>query len=411
MGLFRGHRARAQEKFERELGVGEGVAALGAIALHPFVMGSPQPKSTSFISTVRKDSHRFARDVRGVRSGDDLRELARANVASWASAARVAGEEHYASEFTIALANAGHAGNGAAAMPVGGAASSREMNPPSRLLAAERMASMSAKGVPKEEILENEQAITTLVVALAGRSPKERRAWFEGLSHHQKAIGQIVLASVEADERASAEIGISPELETALSDLAAQLVEDGSPLQQAVDQRMQALESAEHHYATALAGHDPDRARDVVLSETGDRSLANEVAHRLWVDSWATLSDAAFVEIADETMADFSPNRTDYRHVVVALDAERERRGLPLPPPLIDLSAKVENKGDWSDPESRADAARGLHWELNTRVASFRASEAEILDCHRAEAESDRAQRILEPENWDRYGRWRARED
>ena len=41
MGLFKGYRTRARQKFERELGATTEVAELGAIALHPFVMTSP----------------------------------------------------------------------------------------------------------------------------------------------------------------------------------------------------------------------------------------------------------------------------------------------------------------------------------------------------------------------------------
>jgi hypothetical protein len=150
-------------------------------------MGSPQPKSKSFIGTVRKDSSRFAREVRGVHSGDDLRELAGANVASWASAARVVGEEHYAAEFTKALAAAGYAGNGAAVMSVHANTANplKVLQPasqlslveemmradgvpeedilrPSNQLALERMERMRADGVPEEDILQGEQTIATL---------------------------------------------------------------------------------------------------------------------------------------------------------------------------------------------------------------------------------------------------------
>jgi hypothetical protein len=100
--------------------------------------------------------------------------------------------------------------------------------------------------------------------------------------------------------------------------------------------------------------------------------------------------------------------RVDYAEVMVALDIERERRGLPLPPPLIDLSrATVATTVDWTDPNSRWEAAHSLRWELNRRVASFEASEAETLDARRAEAELDRASRITNSDEWDHYGRRR----
>jgi hypothetical protein len=78
VGLFWGQRARAQKRFERRFGVDAGVAALGAIALHPFVRGSPRPDNGAFRKLVRMDSYRFALDLRRVKSGDELLALARA---------------------------------------------------------------------------------------------------------------------------------------------------------------------------------------------------------------------------------------------------------------------------------------------------------------------------------------------
>ena len=110
MRLFSGHRARAQRKFERTFGVDTGVAALGAIALHPFVRGSPRPSNGEFMKVVRMGSYRFALDVRSVKSGDELLALARATVQPWARAAQDLGEEHCRREFFDALDTAGRAG-------------------------------------------------------------------------------------------------------------------------------------------------------------------------------------------------------------------------------------------------------------------------------------------------------------
>ncbi len=105
-----GHRARAQQRFERRFGVDAGVAALGAIALHPFVRGSPRHTNDQFLKVVRMGSYRFALDVRNVKSGDELLARARATVQPWARAAQDLGEEHYRREFFDALDAAGRAG-------------------------------------------------------------------------------------------------------------------------------------------------------------------------------------------------------------------------------------------------------------------------------------------------------------
>jgi fido (protein-threonine AMPylation protein) len=107
--LFKGQRARAQRRFERRFGVDAGVAALGAIALHPFVRGAPRPGNDGFLKLVRMDSYRFAFDLRRVKSGDELLALARATVQPWARAAEDLEEEHYRHEFFAALDAAGRA--------------------------------------------------------------------------------------------------------------------------------------------------------------------------------------------------------------------------------------------------------------------------------------------------------------
>jgi len=108
--LFRGQRARAQRRFERRFGVDAGVAALGAIALHPFVGGAPRPGNDWFLKLVRMGSYRFALDLRRVKSGDELLALARTTVQPWARAAEDLGEEHYRREFFDALDAAGREG-------------------------------------------------------------------------------------------------------------------------------------------------------------------------------------------------------------------------------------------------------------------------------------------------------------
>ena len=119
-----GLRPRAQEQFESDYGVDDGTAALAAMALHPFVTGSPQPANSTFTKTIRKDSRRFASRSRTVASGDELRALARATVQPWARTARHLGEEHYAREFLEALDEAGRPGEsefdvfGSAFMPL-----------------------------------------------------------------------------------------------------------------------------------------------------------------------------------------------------------------------------------------------------------------------------------------------------
>jgi hypothetical protein len=50
--LFWGQRARARKRFERTFGVDAGVAALGAIALHPFLRGAPRPNNDGFLKLV-----------------------------------------------------------------------------------------------------------------------------------------------------------------------------------------------------------------------------------------------------------------------------------------------------------------------------------------------------------------------
>lgn len=110
MRLFRGHRARARQRFERRFGVDAGVAALGTIALHPFVRGSPPPRNGEFLKLVRMGSYRFALEVRSVTSGAELLALARATVQPWGRAAEDLGEEYYRREFFEALDAAGRAG-------------------------------------------------------------------------------------------------------------------------------------------------------------------------------------------------------------------------------------------------------------------------------------------------------------
>ena len=109
MRLLGGYRQRAQRRFERRFGVEAGVGALGAIALHPFVRGSPRPADGQFEKVVRMGSYRFALEVRSVTSGEELLALARATVQPWARAAGDLGEEHYRREFIDALDAAGRA--------------------------------------------------------------------------------------------------------------------------------------------------------------------------------------------------------------------------------------------------------------------------------------------------------------
>ncbi len=194
----------------------------------------------------------------------------------------------------------------------------------------------------------------------------------------------------------------------ALDRLAAELVDEDSAISKAMDAQRAAQDLAEDQYAARLQGMDPDAARETVFAETVDHQLANRVRHRVWVDSWKNLADDEFVRLADGALASWNPRRVDFSDVMVALDIERERRGLDLPPPLIDLSRATNGTAaDWTDPRTRSGLADSLFWELNHRLASFDASEAEIVDCKRAEAEGNRAWRLTTPTDWDHYGRRR----
>jgi hypothetical protein len=103
LSLFKGFRASAQESFERELGADASSAALAAIAMHPFVRGSPRPKSTDYIKLVRQESRTFTAKTREVRSSEELLALARSFVGRWYLAAQSVGEERYVKEFGDAL--------------------------------------------------------------------------------------------------------------------------------------------------------------------------------------------------------------------------------------------------------------------------------------------------------------------
>lgn len=227
MGLFKGFRARAQQKFERDLGANPDIAALGAIALHPFVNGSPRPKRSEFATTIRADSHRFTRDVRDVRTSEQLRELARPVVAAWARSAVIFGEGHYRKEFEGALTAASHIGpDGVPGRSRSLAevleedeelraefekldevmerrlADPRELARPSRKLAIARMDSARDAGIPEEDILQGEDGIAQLEAMVVGITPAERRIWLEGLHPPTRTLGLIAIEAVEADERA-----------------------------------------------------------------------------------------------------------------------------------------------------------------------------------------------------------------
>jgi hypothetical protein len=103
MVLFKGFRARAEQKFEDDLGAEPPVVALAALALHPFTAGSAVPKNRELTKLVRSGSSQFARTVRAVRTPDELLALARATVQPWHWAARQVEDKHYAKVFGDAL--------------------------------------------------------------------------------------------------------------------------------------------------------------------------------------------------------------------------------------------------------------------------------------------------------------------
>jgi hypothetical protein len=230
LGLFKGHRARAREKWIRDIGAHPDVATLGAIALHPFVSGSPRPQHAEFRKSVRSDSYRFAREVRSVRSNKDLHDLARPLVKRWVEAASLLGEQHYRDEFLPVLNDALRAAEPGAASPDRPAKSvaelmkeddelraafeamdariaeslndPREMERPSRKLAQARMDAAAAAGVPEEDILQGEQALAQLEAMILRLTPQERRAWLGTLHPDARALGLVAIESIEADEEA-----------------------------------------------------------------------------------------------------------------------------------------------------------------------------------------------------------------
>lgn len=131
----------------------------------------------------------------------------------------------------------------------------------------------------------------------------------------------------------------SPEIQAELAGIARvttsnldELEGEDLEFREALDEASAALETAEHEYANALVGQDPEQAGNAVRRETGDHTLANRVAYRLWVDSLPTLSDTEFRDAARAIQTSLSPMRVDYVRRVVALDVECERRELPLLP-------------------------------------------------------------------------------
>ena len=100
---FTRSRAGARRKYERKLGAPAGVAALAAIALHPFVRSSPKPMSGEFTKLVRAQSSEFARRARGVKTADELLKTARPVVEHWHLAACAYGEGHDAGELAELL--------------------------------------------------------------------------------------------------------------------------------------------------------------------------------------------------------------------------------------------------------------------------------------------------------------------
>lgn len=111
MGLFKGFRARTQAKFERELGATPDVAALGALAMHPFVGGSPRPESRELTKLVSSESREFASAARTVKTADELLAVARPYVQRWHWAARHFQDDHYVEMFAEALSEVGRDGD------------------------------------------------------------------------------------------------------------------------------------------------------------------------------------------------------------------------------------------------------------------------------------------------------------
>jgi hypothetical protein len=166
---------------------------------------------------------------------------------------------------------------------------------------------------------------------------------------------------------------------------------------QAVEAEAEARQTAVEDYSERLAGLDPEEASSLVRDETGDASLGQRVAQRVWEKRLTTLDEDSFLREAVLVEDELSPMHVHYIDKVVAVDIERERRGLAMGQPLVDLSkAGVDRKPEWDDETWHFMAAESLRWRLNERVASFNATDTEIRESRRAEAEAARALRRYE---------------
>lgn len=67
-------------------------------------------------------------------------------------------------------------------------------------LAAERMAALEARGVPEDVIFQGESAMAQIETALSFMSPDDRSRYLESMSPETRPLGEMALASVEADE-------------------------------------------------------------------------------------------------------------------------------------------------------------------------------------------------------------------
>jgi len=156
--------------------------------------------------------------------------------------------------------------------------------------------------------------------------------------------------------------------------------------QSAVVARLDDMDKATAEYVARLSaeGVSLDEAFSIVQSETHDRSLATRVTNDLWARQIGDLDDQALLALADE-VAKGPPEKAK----VLALDAERARRGLPSESPL-DLPAR-DGDPSWTPEEARFMSANARYWELNERVSTGAASPREIEDWQQAEIELARA--------------------
>ena len=85
MGLFKSFRRDAQRHFESK-GLSKADARLAALALHPFVLTSPKPRSAGFDKQVRSESFDFARRTRDA-SANEVIYFATRTLQNWYLAA------------------------------------------------------------------------------------------------------------------------------------------------------------------------------------------------------------------------------------------------------------------------------------------------------------------------------------